>query len=1062
MKEKNQINHNLKNIFESLIENNVISLFLLNEIGIIQNFNENASLQVGFDLADYKNRSFHLLFDKEHQTSVKKQFNNFLNGNFEKNVVELNEINHKKTKLQLSFSNAEFNGVSYGIYGLLSQVDEEEMPSYNNVVNDVINELDVSIWAADYRTKKYLHVSHGSEKVYGYTSEQFYNDPILWAKVIYPEDLPKVELGQKELRKGKAIDNEYRIIHSSGDIRWISDKVIPKLDTEGKIIQYMGIIKDITDQKNAEQLLAESEQKFRSLYEYNPFSVYTLNTEGNFIDGNTASEAMIGYRKEDLIGNSFLPLMAENSKPKALHFFQEVLKGEAQNYVVDAVHKNGSYIKLNITNIPVKVNGQIIGVHGIAKDLSSLQESEEKYRNLVEQSLVGVYIIQDGKFVYTNQTLLKIFGYESVIGKPSIEVIHEGDRERIAENMQRRLIGEIVPTTEAKALKADGTVFHIELLGTKTTYNGKAAVTGMLLDITQRKVMEGTLTEREQQLIAKEERFKSLIQYSADIVKVLDSKGEITYIGPTVENLTEKSIYDYIGKSHFEFVHKDDVMVAKQNFQEVINSVNTPIKFELRVMLTSNRYYHCEVTAVNRLKDPSVNGIVYNYKDITEQKYAQQKIHHLAYHDDLTGLPNRRYLLENLKEYISQSNEDNEQFSIFFFDIDGFKFINDSLGHFAGDELLIQVSERLLEAISQYGFVARNGGDEFTVVIKNSTVESTEHYAKKILNIFKKPFTLNNYDFIVTVSIGVAVFPEAGESVQTLLKNADIAMYQAKEDGKNQYKIYTTSMEQVAIKTFTLRNDLRKALQNREFSIHYQPRIDVGTNDIIGAEALLRWKHPEFGFVSPTEFIPLAEETGLIIPISNWVLEEVCNHHKQWVENGLNKIKVSVNFSALQFLQKDLLKTIIDIFTRTKMDPNFLEIEITESVVMEHKDTVLATIEKMKAMGIRIAIDDFGTGYSSISYLKKFKIDTLKIDRSFIKSIPTDADSVELTNATIQLAQSLGLGIVGEGVETLEQFMTLKDSGCQEVQGFLFSKPVPEKDFQRMLNKIVCLPQTQR
>ncbi|OZM57523.1 hypothetical protein CIB95_03905 [Lottiidibacillus patelloidae] len=1059
MKEKSPTTHNLKDIFESLLENNVISLFLLNDNGIIQNYNENASLQVGFDLSKYKSKSFHLLFDQDSQDKVKKQFNNFLKGRFERNIVELDD-SEGKTQFQLSFSIAEFNGEKYGVYGLLSQVDEEEMPTYNHIVNDVINELDVSIWAADYRTKKYLHVSHGSEKVYGYTSEQFYNDPLLWAKVIYPEDLPKVDQGQKQLRLGKAIDNEYRIYHANGEIRWISDKVIPKLDTNGNIMQYMGIIKDITHQKNAEQRLAESEQKFRSLYEYNPFSVYTLDTNGNFIDGNKASETMVGYRKEDLIGQSFLPLMAENSKKKALHYFQEVLKGEAQNYVVDAVHKNGSHIKLNITNIPVIVNGKIIGVHGIAKDLSTLQESEEKYRNLVEQSLVGVYIIQDGKFVFSNQTLLEIFGYKSVIGKTAIEVIHEDDRNRIAENMQRRLDGEIVPSTEAKALKADGTVFHIELLGTKTTYNGKPAVTGMVLDVTQRKVMEGTLTEREQQLLAKEERFKSLIQYSADIVKVLDGNGVITYIGPTVENLTEKSVYDYIGKSHFDFVHKDDVNVAKQNFQRVLKSVNIPIKFEIRVMLTSKRYYHCEVTAVNRLKDPSVNGIVYNFKDITEQKYAQQKIHHLAYHDDLTGLPNRRYLLENLKEYISEACEDCKQFSILFFDIDGFKFINDSLGHFSGDELLIQVSERLLEAISPYGFVARNGGDEFTVVIKNSTQESTEHFAKTILELFKKPFNLNNYDFIVTVSIGVAVYPKAGESVQTLLKNADIAMYQAKEDGKNQYKIYTASMEQMAMKTFTLRNDLRKALQNEEFSIHYQPRIDVNSNDIIGAEALLRWKHPEFGFISPTEFIPLAEETGLIIPISNWVLEEVCNHHRQWIQSGMNKIKVSVNFSALQFLQKDLLQTIINIFTRTKMDPNLIEIEITESVVMEHKDTVLATIEKMKAMGIQIAIDDFGTGYSSISYLKKFKIDTLKIDRSFIKAIPSDVDSVELTNATIQLAQSLGLAIVGEGVETLEQLITLKDSGCQEVQGFLFSKPVPEKDFKIMLNNKVCLPQT--
>jgi diguanylate cyclase (GGDEF)-like protein/PAS domain S-box-containing protein len=1061
MKVKDHEDHQLKKIFERLLENNVVSLFLLNKQGEIQNFNANASLQLGFDINNFKDRSFFLLFHDEYHEKAKKQFENFLKGNYEKEIVQIKSPDNKRVNLQLSFSIAEFNGQAYGIYGLLSQVDEKEMPTYSSIVKDVIDQLDVSIWAADYRTKKYLHVSHGSEKIYGYTSEQFYNDPLLWAKVIYPEDLPNVERGQLKLRDGHAIDSEYRIHHATGDLRWISDQVIPKLDEHGNIMQYMGIIKDITDKKLSEQLLAESEQKFKSLFEYNPFAVYTLDTDGKFIDGNEASEQLVGYSKEDLIGIPFLPLVAEGSKKKVLDYFAKVLKGEAVNYNIEVIRKNGGVINVNITNIPVIVNGNVVGVHGIAKDLSKLQESEEKYRNLVENSLVGVYIIQDGKFVFTNKTLLTMFGYEKqILGNNAIEVIHPDDRQFIEENLNKRIAGEVVPISEAKALKADGSVFYIELLGTQTTYQGKPAVTGMVLDITQRKIMEGTLSEREQQLVAKEERFKSLIQYSADIVKVLDREGKITYLGPTIENLTEKPVAEYIGRNDFDFVHPNDLSLAKVKFNEIINTENVPFKYELRVKLTTNRYYHCEVTAVNRLNDPSVSGIVFNYKDITEQKNAQQKIHHLAYHDDLTGLPNRRFLLEKLSNMIAEAEEQKESFSLFFFDLDGFKFINDSLGHFAGDELLKQVAERLLHSISPKGFLARNGGDEFTIIVNNLSEGETAEYAKHILELFKEPFKLNNYDFYVTVSIGVAGYPNAGDSVQPLLKSADIAMYKAKESGKNNYKIFTASMEKSAIKTFTLRNDLRKALENNEFSIHYQPRIDVSSNDIIGAEALLRWKHPEFGYVSPVEFIPLAEETGLIIPISNWVLENVCKHHKQWLNKGLQPIKVSVNFSALQFLQKDLLETLISIFKETDMDPNLLEIEITESVVMEHEDPVLATIEKMKAMGIHIAIDDFGTGYSSISYLKKFKIDTLKIDRSFIKAIPSDVDSVELTNATIHLAQSLGLGIVAEGVETPDQLAALMESGCFEVQGFLFSKPVPEQDFQRLLSAVVCYPES--
>jgi diguanylate cyclase (GGDEF)-like protein/PAS domain S-box-containing protein len=1043
--------------FKSLMQSNVISLFLLDDKGVIKTVNENGTLLVDHKVDELIGKSFFTLMSIQHQNKAIQQFIQFKKGNITNNSIEVCLHNSVENKMNLTFSFAEVDSKQYGIYGLLSQVRKNKEEEQSRL-ESVIDHLDVSIWAADYETQKYTHVSFGTEKIYGYPPEAFYNDPLLWAKVIYPEDLPKVEIAQKLLKQGIPADNEYRIYHANGEMKWISDRVIPKLDENGNIRHYYGIIKDITAQKFAEQKLFENKQKYRSLYDFNPFAVYTLDTDGNFLDGNPAGETLIGYSKDEMVGKPFLPLLDEDYVDVVRVHFMKVLRGEAQNYNVIAFHKNGQKVKLNITNIPVIVNGEVVGVHGIAKDLSPLQESEEKYRKLVEQSLVGVYIIQNGKFVYTNHTLNKMFGYDNPLGLNSLDVIHPDDRDAIAENLRRRLKGEDVPVFEARGLKSDGSTFYVEILGATTKYNGIPAVTGMVLDVTKRKQMEKTLWERDNELRMKEGRYQSLIKHSSDVIKIIDQDGIIQYVGPTIENSSSFKVEEIIGQDAFQFIHPDDKAFAKNRFKEIVKSYEEPVKFELRVSHSKGEYTYSEVTATNRLNDPNVNGIVFNFKDITDQKKAQQKIHHLAYHDELTGLPNRRFLLEKMEEELSIAKLNDFNFALLFFDIDGFKFVNDSLGHFSGDELLKQVATRLLNYIKNKGFVARIGGDEFTLLVKNATKSDASEYARDILNLFKEPFQLNNYEFFVTVSIGISVFPQSGENVQSLLRNADIAMYRAKDNGKNNFSIYSSKMEEKTLKTFELRNDLRKALEYNEFSIHYQPRIDVRSDCIIGAEALLRWKHPKYGYVSPIEFIPLAEETGLIIPISNWVLKTVCEQHRRWLDSGIPPIKISVNFSALQFLQRNLLKTITKILSNTEMDPSYLEIEITESVVMENEDPVLSTIEKMKNMGIHIAIDDFGTGYSSISYLKKFKIDTLKIDRSFIKAIPTDSDSVDLTNATIQLAQSLNLNIVAEGVEKVDQLEMLIQSGCLEVQGFLYSKPVPEDEFKQLLNKSKCNP----
>jgi len=460
------------------------------------------------------------------------------------------------------------------------------------------------------------------------------------------------------------------------------------------------------------------------------------------------------------------------------------------------------------------------------------------------------------------------------------------------------------------------------------------------------------------------------------------------------------------------------------------------------------------LSSISAVKDPSgaTTHYVLVFNDISSFKQYEAKLEFLAHHDALTELPNRALFLDRLQEALKRANRHHNTIGLLFIDLDRFKTINDSLGHPIGDELLRAVAQRLTACVRESDVVARLGGDEFTVLLDElSDSNNAGKIALKMLSTLASPILLGGQELTVSGSIGISCYPQDGSDAETLLKNADLAMYNAKEAGRNMFRFYAAEMNMRVQETLAMTNDLRRALQRGEFVLHYQPRYQLASGRITGMEALIRWQHPELGLVPPLKFIPLAEETGLIIPIGEWVIRAACEQMKYWRSSGLAKLRVAVNLSPRQFQQDDLTKRISSILQETGLDGTDLEVEVTEGMAMQDAVTTVRMLKELKAVGIAISIDDFGTGYSSLSYLKRFPIDHLKIDRSFVSDLQDNPEDVAIVRAIIALAKGLGLSVTAEGVETEEQRKLLQLFGCDEGQGYLFSKPLPAEDIEKLL-----------
>jgi diguanylate cyclase (GGDEF)-like protein/PAS domain S-box-containing protein len=685
-----------------------------------------------------------------------------------------------------------------------------------------------------------------------------------------------------------------------------------------------------------------------------------------------------------------------------------------------------------------------------------LVQQESEFRAMYELSAIGIARIDiTGRLLAVNRTLQDMLGYteEELQGRSYLDLAHpDEDVEEI-----RRLLSETIENVkshfqvERRYFRKDGQIvwFHITFFPVRDLRGNVLFGYCIIEDITERKRSEQRLEESEQ-------RYKSLFEHHPDIVCSFDLNGRVINVNSAVESITGAPVREVIGRTFDDFIVSDDLDKVWEYFHRAVKG--EILSHEVSIVTRLGKILNFTFTNVPIVVNQEIVGVYVIAKDITEKKRAEATILHMAYHDSLTDLPNRRLFKERLEKALKLAKRDQHQVAVMFLDLDRFKMINDTFGHALGDEILKQVSDRLTRLISESkrrakytGLVARMGGDEFICLIPNVKNQSeVEKIANDILQMVEKPYHCGHEQqvFHLSASIGIVMYPDDGEDVDTLLRRADSAMYNAKEKGKNNYQFYTSMLQDLGLQRLSIENDLRRALENEEFELYYQPQVSMRTGMIYGMEALLRWKHPELGEISPQQFIPVAEDSGLIVPIGEWVLRTACRQNKLWQESGLPMMRIAVNLSSRQFKQENLVETIHSILEETGLEPVYLELEITETIAMNQADYTIEKLEALKRLGIQIAIDDFGTGYSSLNYLKRYPIDSLKIDRSFVRDIPRTSDDMAIVSAIIAMAHSLNLKVIVEGVETMEQLRFLHKQGCDAMQGYFFSKPLPADEIQ--------------
>lgn len=704
------------------------------------------------------------------------------------------------------------------------------------------------------------------------------------------------------------------------------------------------------------------------------------------------------------------------------------------------------YLMAVVLEIMVATGSLLIYFQRIRKVLG---DSEQRFRLLAEnaQDLIYRYRLKPNPgFEYVSPSSITITGFDSeeYYKDPDFmfNLVHPEDKV-ILKDLEL-LVGVTREPFFLRLLRKDGKYIWTEHRNVPV-HDADANIVGfegIARDITERKEAEQVL-----------KRYRHLSEQARDVILFFGRDGLIIDVNDAA---AESYGYD---RSEFLNMHISELLV-EPNYDLLDERLR---EAESRAILYENRHKRKDGSVVpievslqaTTLDNKQVYFAI--IRDITERKKAEETINHLAFHDPLTDLPNRLLFFDRLNRALVHAKRNHSMLAVMFLDLDRFKFVNDVMGHAMGDNLLKDVSQKLVDSVRANDTVARIGGDEFTILLPEiSQEQDAALVARKIIAAIKNPWVLNGHELHITTSIGIGLYPNDGEDAETLTKNADTAMYRAKEEGDN-YQFYTPAMNQKALERMEKEQALRKALDQHEFEVYYQPQVDIRDGRICGMEALLRWHHPEKGLLLPSDFITVAEDTGLIVPIGEWVLKKACSQNVTWQRRGLNPVSISVNISVSQFRQKHLVETIDRVLKETGMNPRHLELEITESTAMHDVEFTIDTLHRLRDMGVRIAIDDFGTGYSSLSYLRRFPVDSLKIDRSFVRDVLIDVEDAAIVATIIVLAQNLKLKTVVEGVESEAQLRFFGQQDCFVMQGYFFSKPVPVEVAEKIMSQDLYL-----
>ncbi len=784
--------------------------------------------------------------------------------------------------------------------------------------------------------------------------------------------------------------------------------------------------------------------------------ICSIDTEGRFLEASDAAQTVLGYEPAELIGIHFGQLVHQVDRPALQDEFRAVLQGRRiRDLECRCIHKSGRIVYLTWSAV-LSATGDVIV--GVGRDVSERRQKDEALRRerdfseAMLNSLPGVlYHFDDGlRLLRWNKNLERISGYsaEELATMSPFDFLVEEEKEmvagRIAEVFEK---GEA--QVEADYLLKDGRRIPHLFSGVRFEYGDRGGFVGFGLDISERKRMEEALraetamfeaqvessldgilvVDRHRKKIIQNRQFTALWQIPPELASSEGDAPILEFVAGQTKNPAE-----FTAKVDWLYQHPEE---TSRDESELVDGTVLD-RYSAPVLDKEGHYY----------------GRIWAFRDITDRKRAEERIRYLATHDDLTDLPNRNLIQDRIEQAIGQARRSGRQLALLYLDLDRFKVINDAYGHPFGDAVLQAAAGRLVSLVRESDTVARHGGDEFLILLNGLRKSSDAHIvARKIVEQLDRPLLVQGREVHVSGSLGVSVFPEDGESAEALIGNADVAMYRAKDLGRNTFQFFTREMSEETQRRVEMETRLRGAAAAGQLHLAYQAKVSLESGRISGCEALLRWRHPELGEVSPARFIPIAEDSGLIVPIGDWVLRTACMQARAWLDAGLPPVCVAVNISARQFLQQDVTAWVLRTLQETNLPPAQLELEFTESLIAEDAEKVIATFSRLRNAGVKLSIDDFGTGYSSLSYLKRFRVDTLKIDQSFVRDMLTDPEDAAIVLAVISLAHSLDFKVIAEGVETREHCSFLSRNRCDEIQGYYFSKPLPAVEFEALLRE---------
>ena len=816
---------------------------------------------------------------------------------------------------------------------------------------------------------------------------------------------------------------------------------------------FVGLIRDISRRRIADEELRQSQALFATVFSESPVPiVFSRLGDGRYFEANKACLKMFGFEREEVIGKTTIEAgIWPNLEGRTKLIDLLSREGRADALQIRLRRKSGEEFDVIYSARLVDFAGErcivatIIDISAGTRAETERQLSEQRFARIFHSSPDAIIIsrLDDGVYVELNDKWIELCGYarDELVGKSSGELNIWVNPERRSILLQQLESDGRVRDFEFKLRRKDGGVAETLMSGEVIELNGVACLLAILIDVTER-------NRTDRQLRESERRFADVVEAAGEYVWETDSKRRFTYTSSRVESVIGYTPAEMLGRTPASFMPPEEAERVLRYMSE--KNAAAPFRNLEHIVITKDgRQIWQNVSGVPIFDAAGVEiGLRGTALDITERKLAEQRIEELATRDALTQLPNRRLLTDRLSQGLMSAQRSQGLVAVLFIDLDRFKTINDSLGHAAGDELLRTVAERLQSLMRKGDTLARIGGDEFVVVLEAlRAAEDAAMVAQKIITELSLPYAVAAGSVNCSASIGISVFPGDAQDGVTLMRNADMAMYFAKEHGRRNYQFYSEEMNARAVEKLTMESTLRQAIEREDFVLFYHPKFDLQSGAMTGVEALVRWRHPQLGIVGPASFIPVAEETGLIVPLGAWVLKDACRQVRDWSQRFGRIVPVAVNLSVGQF-NKGLARTVRDALADAGVGADALELEITESMLMTNADDNIETLRQLSALGVAIAIDDFGTGYSSLAYLRRFHVDTLKIDQTFVREVENNLDDAAIIEAIIALGHSLKLTVVAEGVETAKQRQLLADLQCDQCQGFLFCEPLPAETFE--------------